>query len=420
MKLSAKIAALAAAALLTVPLAACGGSKTAGGGDGKITLTVSVFNDFGYDELYKQYMKENPNIKIEERRANTIAEARTNLQTRLATGSGLADIEAAEGDWMPELVQQPDKWVDLSDDSVKDRWVEWKTARATVDGKLLGYGTDIGPNAVCYRSDLFAKAGLPTDREKVAKLLEGDWANFHKVGQQFTQAAQIPWYDSATSMFQARISQMEYAFENEDGTPIPLDQNTEIKKVYDEIVGTFDVSARLVAWQEDWNAAFQNDGFATILCPTWMLGIISDYASGVKGWDVANAFPGGGSNSGGSYLMVPTQSKQQEEAKKLANWLTAPEQQVKAFEAKQTFPSQKEAQQHDSVKNFTLEYYNNAPIGKIYTERAEKITVVPFAGKNYAKIRDIVGAALNRVETGVEDAETSWNKAVEEYKALGI
>ena len=36
------------------------------------------------------------------------------------------------------------------------------------DGKLIGYGTDIGPEAICYRADLFKKAGLPTDRVLVS------------------------------------------------------------------------------------------------------------------------------------------------------------------------------------------------------------------------------------------------------------
>ena len=56
------------------------------------------------------------------------------------------------------------------------------------DGKLIGYGTDSGPEAICYRKDLFEKAGLPSDRDSVAKLLDGDWDNYFKVGQQFMAA----------------------------------------------------------------------------------------------------------------------------------------------------------------------------------------------------------------------------------------
>ena len=46
-----------------------------------------------------------------------------------------------------------------------------------------------------------------------------------------------------------------------------------------------------------------------MLCPGWMLGIIEGNAEGVEGWDIANVFPGGGGNWGGSFLTVPAQGE---------------------------------------------------------------------------------------------------------------
>jgi cellobiose transport system substrate-binding protein len=41
----------------------------------------------------------------------------------------------------------------------------------TPDGKsLIGLPTDTGGLAICYRQDLFAKAGLPTDPAKVSAM----------------------------------------------------------------------------------------------------------------------------------------------------------------------------------------------------------------------------------------------------------
>ena len=48
-------------------------------------------------------------------------------------------------------------------------------------------------------------------------------------------------------------------------------------------------------------------------------------------WNVADVFPGGGGNWGGSYLTVPADGKNIEAATELAAWLTAPEQQLKAL-----------------------------------------------------------------------------------------
>ena len=103
------------------------------------------------------------------------------------------------------------------------------------------------------------------------------------------------------------------------------------------------MSSHTGQWSEDWTAAFQKDGFATMACPGWMLGVIEGNAAGVEGWDIANVFPGGGGNWGGSFLTVPAMGEHPAEAKALAAWLTAPEQQIKAFKAKGTFPSQVEA-----------------------------------------------------------------------------
>ncbi|OKL54163.1 ABC transporter substrate-binding protein [Bowdeniella nasicola] len=415
---------MAAAALA---LSACGsGGKsepaaTETDPNAKVTLTVATFNEFGYEDLFKEYMDAHPNVTIEHRKAATTDEARDNLNTRLAAGSGLSDIEAVEVDWLPELLQYADKFHDLSGDDVKDRWLDWKTEGATdSSGRLIGYGTDIGPEGVCYRSDMFEKAGLPTDREEVAKLLQGDWDTYFKVGKEFTEKTKIPFFDSGEAMFQGMINQLETPFENPDGTPIPLDQNKPIKEVYDKIMANLSSSAHYSQWSDDWSASFQKDGFATMLCPGWMLGVIEGNAAGVKGWDIANVFPGGGGNWGGSYLTVPEQTEHFAEARALAAWLTAPEQQVKAFKAKGTFPSQLKALEASELKSMTNEFFNNAPTGKILADRAAAVSVKPFKGPNYFAIRATITDAINRVETGTDTPEASWQKAIEAYQALGL
>jgi len=242
-----RMTAIAGTAAMALVLAACGGntdadpdatgSATGGaatGGGEDITLTVATFNEFGYEELVQEYMDLNPGITVEHKKAATADEARANLNTRLAAGSGLADVEAVEVDWMPEMMQYSDRFVDLTDPELEGRWLKWKTdAATTADGLLMGYGTDIGPEGVCYRSDLFEQAGLPTDREEVAQLLEGDWDTYFEVGNQFTDATGIPWFDASEGIFQGMINQLDNPFEESDGTPIPLDENAAIKDIYD-------------------------------------------------------------------------------------------------------------------------------------------------------------------------------------------
>ena len=399
------------------------------GPDGNVTLTIATFNQFGYTpELLKEYEDANPGIKVEQTVAAQSGDARTNLTTRLAAGGdGLADIEAIEVDWMPELSEISDSFEDVSGPEVEGRYLAWKEAQGTAtDGKLIGLGTDIGPEAICYRSDLFAAAGLPTDRAEVAALLGGadaTWEDYFKVGHQFVENSESAWYDSAVAIMQAQIGQLDAAYEDpETGEPTDLAENTDVKAMYDTILAeSADLSAGLKMWEKDWEAGFQNNAFATMPCPPWMTASIAGEAAGVDGWDVADVFPGGGGNWGGSFLTVPSTGKNTAEAIKLATWLTAPEQQAKAFAEAGTFPSQIEAQELPQVKDATNEFFNDAPVGQIFAARANQISdVPPFKGVQYFNIQTIVMDALNRVDIDGGDAAASWDEALTNFGSLGF
>jgi len=416
------VATVAGAATFALVLSGCSaGSGSEQSADGKVKLTVATFNEFGYDDLFAEYEAANPNVTITHKKAATSNEARDNLTTRLAAGSGLSDVEAIEVDWLPELLEYSDEFADLSSADVSDRWLDWKSEAATdADGRLIAYGTDIGPEGVCYRSDLFAAAGLPTDRDEVATLLGDSWDSYYAAGETFTAAGgNVPWFDSAGATWQGIVNQIPNAYEKSDGTVIAT-ENPEVKEAYTSVLAASEtLSAHLSQWSDDWTASFQNDGFATMLCPGWMLGVISGNAEGVAGWDIADTFPGGGGNWGGSYLTVPNQSEHQAEATTLAAWLTAPEQQLKAFASKGTFPSQVDALASDELLGATNEFFNNAPTGQILANRAAAVDVTPFKGINYFPINDAMQQALTRVEDGTMNADESWDQWVTDVKALG-
>lgn len=411
------IAAFSASAII---LAGCAGGSNdeAGGEDGEVTLTVATFNDFGYtDELLQEYMDENPNVKIVHNRAAESGDARANYFAKLGKG-GLADIEAVEIDWFAEAMQYSDLLAEAPD-SVKGRWLDWKEAAATdADGRLVGFGTDIGPQGICYRSDLFAAAGLPSDREGVAGLFDGDWEHFLDVADQYKAATGKPMIDSANSVLQGIVNQIEYTYTEEDGTVIAT-ENPEVQDAYNLVVErAVPNSAYSGQWSDDWFASMANGEFAAMLCPGWMLGVIEGNAPDVTGWDIADVFPNGGGNWGGSYLTVPADGENVEAALALADWLTAPEQQMKAFANAGTFPSQLDALESSELADATNAFFNEAPTGEILSARAEAVTVAPFKDADYFKYHDALQNAVNRVFDGLEDQETSWNTWVAEVEAF--
>jgi cellobiose transport system substrate-binding protein len=408
------------AALSLGLMTACGGDGSTADGDGPVTITVATFNEFGYEDLVTEWNDTHDDIKIKQVKVGTWDDAKANLYTKLAAGSGLSDIEAIEGDAMPAILAESGAFEDLSDPELEGRWLDWVTEKAMdADGQMIGYATDIGPEGICYRADLFEKAGLPTDREEVAALM-GTWDDYFATGEKFV--AEVPdtaWYDSSGGVAQAMLNQVENPFETDDNT---VDvENPDLEGLYATITGNVEkgLSTRLPQWSDDWTAAFQNDGFATMACPGWMLGVIEGNADGVKGWDIADVFPGGGGNWGGSFLTVPSQGEHVEEAQEVAAWLTAPEQQVKAFAAKGTFPSQVEALDSPEVTGMTNAFFNDAPTGEILANRAEAVTVQPHKGPKYSDILTAFQTALLRVDDGSASPDESWDQFLSDVEALG-
>ncbi|POH60283.1 ABC transporter substrate-binding protein [Arthrobacter glacialis] len=426
----------AVASLATIALLASGCTSTdtpsadaEAGGD--VTLTIATFNNFGYtDELLKEYTDANPNVTIKHQQAATAPDARTNLTTRLAAGGeGLADIEAIEIDWMPELSQLPNAFQDLASAEVEGRWLPWKEDQGrTTDGTLIGYGTDIGPQAVCYREDLVKAAGLPSDPAGFAEFLGGKdatWDDYFKAGHTFADKSDSAWFDSANAVYHSMVGQVANAYEDpKTSEPIKLADNKTIKDLFTKVLSESpDLSAGLTQWEADWDSAFQKNGFATMLCPAWMTGPIEERAGGVTGWNIADVYPGGGSNWGGSFLTVPASGKNTVEAQKLATWLTAPEQQTKAFENAGTFPSQIEAQSSQALLDSKNDFFNNAPTGQIFSARAIALneSAQIFRGPNYFAIHTAVQNGITRVDVNKsQDAEASWNGVLSEFSELGF
>jgi cellobiose transport system substrate-binding protein len=415
--------AAVSALVLSLGLAACGGDSDSdsdgASADSPVELTIATFNEFGYEDLITEWNAANPDIQVTQKKVGTWDDAKENLYTKLAAGSGLSDIEAIEGDAMPAMLAESDAFVDLTDPELDGRWLDFKAAAATnADGQMIGYGTDAGPEGICYRSDLFKKAGLPTDRDEVAALM-GTWDDYFATGEEFV--SKVPgtaWYDSTGGTAQAMLNQVENPFEQSDNT-IEV-ENPELEAIYSTLTANVEkgLSTQLTQWSDDWTASFQKDGFATMACPGWMLGVVAGNAEGVEGWDFANVFPGGGGNWGGSFLTVPKQSEHPDEAKEFAAWITAPEQQVKAFEAIGAFPSQVDALDDPAVVDMTNEFFNDAPVGQILGDRAAAITVQPYKGPKYSDILQAFQAALVRVDDGSNTPEQSWETFLSDVEQL--
>ena len=176
--------------------------------------------------------------------------------------------------------------------------------------------------------------------------------------------------------------------------------NPAVKQAFDTAAGAAPtgLTAKLEQFVDPgWDAGFGSGTFATIACPSWMIGYIKGKAgdAGAGKWNVT-ALPGGrGANWGGSYLAIPAASPHKEQAAKLITWLTAPEQQARLFTKVGNFPSTTGG--IAQVVGDDRPVLRGAPIGKIYSAAAQAAPV-QILGPDDGVLKKVMTKALLSVE----------------------
>jgi len=393
-----------------------------GSGKDKVTLRVSLFGDFGYHDLYAQYEAAHPNIDIKED-IQSYADHHANLAKNLAVGSGADDIEAIEVGFIGQFKSQPNLFVDLNKYGAKKlqkRWLAWKWSQSLArNGAQIGLGTDVGSLGICYRRDLFRKAGLPSSRAAVSKLWP-TWQQYMAVGKRFERHAPhgVSFFDAGSNVYNAMIGQQNPAYYSRSGKVI-VGSNPAVKRAWALTMQGIKAheSAGLAAFSNDWNTGFKNGTFATVTCPAWMMGYIQGQAPKTAGkWDIA-AVPGGGGNWGGSFLSVPKQGSHQAEAADLVKFLTSPAAEKYVFKQTGNLPSQPALLKSPAVRKFKNAFFNHAPVGTIFATSALRLKP-QILGPHHGDIQTASSNAIQRVEQHKQSPAQSWKQFLKDVKAV--
>jgi cellobiose transport system substrate-binding protein len=414
-------AALTGLALVTAASACDAGAPPAE--DGRITLTVDTFGNFGYRTLLHDYQRTHPQIRVVER-VLEYDDHHARLTERLDAGRDAGDVVAIDEGYAVQFRDRQASFVNLlglGAGALSGNWLPWKwDATLSADGRYqIGLGTDVGGLAMCYRPDLFRDAGLPTDRTAVAKLWP-DWEAYIATGKRFREA-DLPaqWTDSASNVYNQILAQQATGYYDRDENLV-IESTSGVRHAWDLTVRMVEAgeSAKYVPFNPQWLAALQGGRFATLTCPAWVLGWIQQNAPAAHGqWDVAEV-PGGAGNWGGSWLAVPAQSAHQAEAYRLAAWLTAPEQQLRVFTETGNLPSAPQLYEDPEVFEFRNPFFHNAPVGRIF---ASAVSAKPaqYLGRHNAAVRTIFENKLGEVEIGTRPAEQAWTEAVAAARQVG-
>jgi cellobiose transport system substrate-binding protein len=414
------VAVLVATAAVLAGLSATGASAKK---HDNITLTVDVFGDFGYHDLYKQYEAAHPGITIKED-SEDYAPHHTALAQHLATGAGADDVEAIEVGFIAQFAAQPQNFVDLRQygaSALKGRYPAWKFQQAVAhNGAVIGLGTDVGSLGICYRTDLFKKAGLPTSPAALGAMWK-TWPQFLSVGKRFQAHAPngVKFIDSGSNLYNAIVAQANPAYYNAAGKVI-ASTNAKIKGAWNltmqAIASGEDLG--LSAFSNDWNTGFKTGTFATVTCPAWMMGYIQGQAPATKGkWNIA-AVPGGGGSWGGSFLAVTKQSQHAAEAADLVKFLTSPASELYVFTHTGNLPSEIPVLKSSAVQTFRNPFFSNAPVGKIFATSALKLKP-QVLGPHQGDFQTAASNAIQRVEQHKQSPGASWKQFLKDVAAAG-
>ncbi|XVV00531.1 extracellular solute-binding protein [Actinosynnema sp. CA-248983] len=416
-----KLRAIVAAALLLT--AACSpGSGEGGGGDGK-SFEFWSFSGINQKAAVEEYKKKRPEVEVKLTEVGNAQETAQSLTTALAGGK-VPDLVLIQGDDLPKFVEQPQNFVDLKTlgaDEIKGDYLDWVMSQSVAkDGQILGIPTDVGGMAMAYRTDLFAAAGLPTDRESVSKLWP-DWDAFIETGKRYTGKTGQPFVDNAaTSVFYQAVNQGSQKY-YDDKRELVYSTNPQVKSAFELGIKAAQagITARLASFAEGWSAGMAQGKFAVVAAPSWMLNAIRSNAPDTAGkWDLAT-IPGKSGNWGGSYLAIPKRAKNPQAAWEYIRTMQSPQGQLEHFVKSGALPTTPSVYQDPQLTARSEPFFSGAPIGTIYPQSL--LGLKPFyIGPDSTTIGTEFLNAITNVEESGGNPATAWDDAIRNIKtAIG-
>ena len=364
-----------ASAITVAALAAATGSATASappdsattgsaapvncGTSDDVTLTVGLFGTFGFKEngLYDEYKKVCPEHHDQGGRRRAVgglldAAARPGSRRAAASPTSRRSRSASS----PTSSQNhADQFVNFNDaaeaPTVKAEFYDWKWKQASSRGRpdTVGLGTDIGPQAICYRQDLLEQAGLPS-RPRRARPRSGRPGTTSSPSARSTRRRR-PSPATRTSWTAPRASSRRRSTRATRPTTTPTASPTPRTATACRQHGGTPPRRRRTASPPACSSSRRRGTRRSPAArsprspaPTWMMGYIQGQAGpdGAGKWNIAPVLPGGATNWGGSWLGVPDRRPRTRRPPiALVEWLSATEQQVTMWTSQQGghFPS---------------------------------------------------------------------------------
>ncbi|KUM87787.1 extracellular solute-binding protein [Streptomyces pseudovenezuelae] len=403
----------AAASGLTV---ACGGSSGSGGTKNGKNLTLWYWGGALSDKVVAE-AKTHFSSQIKLTTASIGGDFKQKLTTTLAAGTSVPDITGIKGEDIASFLPNANRFLDLNDlgfKKISSQYLDWKTKLAqTEDGKQVGFPIDIGPTAMFYREDLFAKAGVDTDPAKVAALVK-TWEDYFQLGVELQKKNPGTYLvNNISSVFNIAVGQGSQRFIDKDNHFIG-DQD-HIRAAWTTAVRPYTLGIDAKINDNTWNAAVGKN-LLTELGAAWHALDIEQAAPQTKGkWRVC-ANPVGPANQGGSYLALPKQCRNPEEAFKIISWILSPANDARGFTDAAIFPAAPAAYAMPAMTGPDA-FFGGQKIIEVFGPAAKDIQVAYEAPAD-AAVQAPFMTELTNIEAKGKKPDDAWKDAVSQAKQI--
>ncbi|MFI2203426.1 ABC transporter substrate-binding protein [Streptomyces sp. NPDC020192] len=403
----------AAASGLTV---ACGGGSGSGGTRNGKNLTLWYWGGALSDKVVAEARAHFAG-EVKLTAASIGGDFKQKLTTTLAAGSSVPDITGIKGEDMASFLPNAGRFLDLNDlgfKQISSQYLGWKTKLAqTSDGKQIGFPIDIGPTALFYRADQFEKAGLPTDPDKIAAAAK-TWDDYFTLGTELKKKVPGTYLvNNLGSVFTMAVGQGTRRFIDKDNHFIG-DQD-HIRTAWATAIRPYTLGLDARINDNSWNAAI-GKSLTTELGAAWHALDIEQAAPATKGkWRVC-AMPGGPANQGGSYLALPRQCRNPDEAFKIISWILSPANDARGFTDAAIFPAAPAAYSMPAMTGPDA-FFGGQKIIEVFGPAAQAIPDSYEAPADAAVMAPYM-TELTNVEAKGKKPDDAWKDAVSQARQI--
>ncbi len=294
----------------------------------------------------------------------------------------------------------------------KSDYYGWKWQLGTTPSqRFCFWPMDIGPTGLYYRSDLFAKAGLPFDPAEVSAAIR-TWPDLLELGSKLRTDGKAALVVNAGTIFTQYLNASATRYFDAGNKPLYEKAGNAVKAAWDTAVAA--IRAKITGnlqTSTDQNAAWVSGQVAGNIEAVWWAEILKDTAPDTKGkWRLASQ-PEKPGNSGGSFLTVPTTSKDPQAAVDFIRWLTSAQNQAATFNKIQLFPSTPASFSSGVMKSEGGFFGSQDPL--VFFSKAAEQVPTTYVSTYEAQATSFATEIIN-VESAGKNPDQAWQDAVDQ------